>query len=331
MTTEPAPLLSICTPTCARPGLLRRALESVTRQAGPRSADVEIIVSDNSPDDASEEVARALLATWPGPTRYVRNRPPVGMVDNHNRCLELATGRNIVFLHDDDFLLPGALEAVVEVVDAPDASPVHLFGVHVVTLEGRRRRRQVARRDEVLPPAAALRRLLTVSSYVRIPALVATAEAYRAAGPFDPGVANAMDFDMWVRLFARFGVHRVPRAVAAYTVHEAALTSTMFTPATVAMLTEIFGRAASMGVLDPAHVRRCQATWFHQFILAGAYRRLEHRDRAGAAAIMAMFGLPAIRRLGPSMRWLPARLAFGLLMIGARERSSTSPVVGRGP
>jgi glycosyltransferase involved in cell wall biosynthesis len=158
MTTDPPPLLTICTPTCARPDLLRRALESVTRQVGARSADVELVVSDNSPDDESEGVARAILAAWPGPTRYVRNQPPVGMVDNHNRCLEMATGRHLLFLHDDDYLVPGAVEAIVDVIDAHDRPAVHLFGVDVVTMDGRRRRLQVARREEVLPPAAALRR-----------------------------------------------------------------------------------------------------------------------------------------------------------------------------
>jgi glycosyltransferase involved in cell wall biosynthesis len=292
---------------------------------------VELIVSDNSAGDESEKVARSLLAAWPGPTRYVRNRPPVGLVENHNRCLELATGRHVAFLHDDDTLLPGAVESVAGVVGAADGPTVHLFGVNVVNLDGSLRRRQAAQRDEVLPPAAALRRLLTVSSYVRIPGMVVAAEAYRAVGKFDPGVANAMDFEMWTRLFARFGVHTVRRTIATYTVHGAALTAAMFTPATVATLMEIFDRAAAQGVLTSRDVRQCQATWFHQFILAGAYRHLERRDRVGAAEVMAMFHLPAVRSLGPSFRWLPARRAFGLLLAGAQSRSATSSAVGREP
>jgi len=291
---------------------------------------VELIVSDNSTSDESEHVARPLLATWPGPTRYVRNQPPIGMVENHNRCLELATGRSIAFLQDDDMMLTGALETITRVVADPDGPAVHLFGVDVVTLEGRLRRRQVPRRDEVLPPERALRRLLTGSSYVRVPGLVVRAHAYRAAGPFDPGVGNAIDFDMWVRLLARYGLHTVPRVVAAYTVHETALTAGMFTPATVATLMTIFDRAAAEGVISHADVRRCQVTWFHQFILAGAYRHLERRDRAGAAEILAMFNLPTIRRLGLSARWLPARIAFSLLVVGARPHSSAGTLPGPG-
>lgn len=319
--TDPPPRLTICTPTHERPELLRRALESAIRQVHTAPTDVEIIVSDNSTSDEPERIARELLATSPGPVRYVRNRPPLSMVENHNRCLELATGRSIVFLHDDDMLLPGGLRAILEVISAPDASPVHLFGVKVIRIDGRVRRRQVPRRDELLLPARALRRLLTESSFVRLPGLVARADTYRAVGPFDPDAGNAIDFDMWVRLFSRYGLHTVPRPVAAYSVHDDALTTGMFTSEAIDRLMRVFDRAAAAGTLSRDEIRHRQATWFHQFLLAGAGRQFERRDRAGAAQVMRLFRLPAIRRLGPSARWLPVRLVFALMVLGARRPS----------
>ncbi len=128
---------------------------------------------------------------------------------------------------------------------------------------------------------------------------------------------------MWVRLFGRHGLRTVPRTLAAYTVHDAALTSGMFTPATVERLMRIFDRAAALGVLDAREVRRRQSTWFHKFILAGAYRSLEVRDRGSAATILDLFRLPSIRRLGPSARWLPARLAFTIATLGATRKDVT--------
>ncbi len=318
--TDERPLLTICTPTYERPDLLRRALGSVVAQVDPRMARVELLVADNSAGDDSEAVATALLATWPGPTRYTRNQPPVGMVGNHNRCIELATGRNIAFLHDDDAFVPGGISWVLDVVSAEDAAQVHLFGVDVVRLDGRIRRRQRPRREERLSPRTALRRLLTDSSFVRLPGLVATAEAYRGAGPFAEDAANAIDLDMWVRLFARHGLHTVPHVLAAYTVHDKALTSGMFTPQTIERLMRIFDRAAGLGVLTPREVRAGQSAWFHKFILAGAFRSLEARDRDAAAQIMQLFNLREVRRLGPSVRWLPVRLAFMIATLGAHPK-----------
>lgn len=314
------PLLTICTPTFERPALLRRALESLIAQSDARLADVELVVSDSSTTDEPEAVARSLLASWPGPTQYVHNRPPLTMIENHNRCVSLATGRYIGFLHDDDLLLPGGIGAVLDVVGAPGAAAVHLYGVDVIRMDGSLRRRQRPRRDEYLAPEPALRRLLTDSSFVRLPGLVASGEAYRDAGPFDEDASNAIDFDMWVRLFARHGLHTVPRTLAAYTVHETALTSGMFTPDSVERIQRIFARAAALGVIGPAEMRRNEAAWFHKFVLAGAYRRLESGDRAGAAAIMDLFDLPAIRQLGLSPRWLPARIAFTLATLGAQPK-----------
>ena len=318
--TDDRPLLTICTPTFERPDLLRRALGSVVAQVDPRMTQVELVVADNSESDESEDVAKALLASWPGPTRYVRNRPSLGMVGNHNRCIELAAGRNIAFLHDDDAFVAGGIGHVLDVVSAPDAREVHLFGVDVVRIDGRIRRRQRPRRDERLSPRTALHRLLTDSSYVRLPGLVASAAAYRDAGPFSEDAANAIDLDMWVRLFARHGLHTVPYVLAAYTVHDKALTSGMFTPPTIERLMRIFDRAADLGVLTPSEVRGGQSAWFHKFILAGAYRSLEAHDRAAAAQIMRLFDLREVRRLGPSVRWLPVRLAFMIATLGAHPQ-----------
>jgi glycosyltransferase involved in cell wall biosynthesis len=321
---SPAPLLTICTPTHERPELLRRALESVIDQIHVAPTDVEILVSDNSTSDEPEHIARALLGGLSGPATYVHNRPPLTMVENHNQCLGLSKGRNILFLQDDDMLLPGGLSAILDVLRIPEAPAIHLFGIDVVDIDGRVRRRQRPRRDEVLTPAQALRKLLAESSYIRVPGLVVRSDAYRSVGPFDPEAGNAIDFDMWVRLISRYGIHTVPQRIAAYTVHEGALTTRMFTPEAVATLMRIFDHAVATGTLDRAEVRRRQATWFHQFVLAGARRQFERRDRTGAAAVMRLFCLPEIRKLGPSPRWLPIRIAFSLAVIGARPRGAQS-------
>jgi hypothetical protein len=192
-------------------------------------------------------------------------------------------------------------------------------------MDGSVRRRQRFHRDARLSPADALRHLLTDSSYVRLPGIVASADAYRAAGPFNEVAGNAIDLDMWVRLFSRHGLHTVPHQLAAYTVHGGALTAGMFTPETIGRLMGIFERATALGVLPADEIRRLQARWFHKFILAGTYRSLEARDRPAAAEIMALFRLPAVRRLGPSARWLPVRLAFMIVTAGAHRTRPAAP------
>ena len=88
-------------------------------------------------------------------------------------------------------------------------------------------------------------------------------------------MGNATDTDMWVKLFSRHGARCLPVATCAYTIHEAAATMGMWNPRTIEALGTMFDRAVASGVVPEREVRRWQADHLHQFILAGAYRRLK--------------------------------------------------------
>ena len=279
----------------------------------PQAGDVEIVVSDNSLEPETERVANELLENWPGPASYVRNVPGVGMVGNFNRCIELSTGRWVQILHDDDYLLPGGLEGMLAALNGiPEEQRVVLFGVRVVTDDGRQLRRQVSRRQLTLEPAAALKRHLTWSSFVRFPAIVVRRDAYDHVGPFDDGVGGATDLDMWSRLFAAFGLHLDPTEAVAYVVHPHAATEQMFTDDYIALIDQIFDRALALGVLPEREVRRAQAHWYHQFILAGTLRRLRARERRAAGEVLRLLRHSELADLPISWRWLPLRTAFSI-------------------
>ena len=306
-----------------RPELLARALASVARAvAGIDAGQVELTVSDGSSDDASARVVDRFLAGWEGRHRYVRHRPPLPLVENMNRAVELAAGEWVLQLDDDDYLLPGAGAAMLAAIGrARPEEAVCLFGVDIVDADGVRRRTQRFRRPRYLPPARALERLLRNSSFVRLPAVVVRRAALEREGLFDPDVGGATDLDMWVRLFARHGVRCLPPVTCAYTIHEAAATTGMWNPATVAAVGEIFDRAAAYRVVPEAALRRWQADFLHQFVLAGVWRRLRMGRRAEAREVLALFELPEVRALGTSPRWLPARLAFTGATAGAGRRA----------
>jgi glycosyltransferase involved in cell wall biosynthesis len=317
----PAPLLSITMPTKDRPQLLSRALASVGRAVGPAADRVELTVSDGSADEASAQVVDRFHAGWAGRHRYVHNRPPLPLVDNMNRAIELASGDWVMQLDDDDYLLPGAGVAMLEAIrGARPEEAVLLFGVDIVNAEGARSRRQRFRRQQYLEPAQALERLLRNSSFVREPAVVVRRTALEREGLFDPAVGGATDTDMWVRLFARYGVRCFPSTTCAYTIHEAAATTGMWNPDVIASLGEIFDRAAATGVVPEATVRRWQADFLHQFILAGAYRRLRVRRRTEASQVLRLFELPEVRVLGISPKWSLVRVAFRAATAGTSSR-----------
>ena len=311
MSLQVVPRLTVSVPTYERPDLARRAVMSIVGAAGhPHAADVEIVVSDNSAADATERVMCDILAGWPGPTRYERNVPNVGMVGNFNRCVELARGRWVQILHDDDYLLPGGLARLLaRLPEEPADSRVLLFGVKVVNSKGRQLRRQVPRRRRVLTPAAALRRHLTWSSFVRFPAIVVARDVYQQVGPFDDSVGGATDLEMWSRIFGTFGVCLEPTPIVAYVVHPEASTESMFTDEYVEVIAEVFDRAVSLGVLPEADIRRAQAHWLNQFVVAGTVRRIRAHDWQGAKSVVDLFDHEAMTGLPTSRRWQPLRMA----------------------
>jgi hypothetical protein len=305
-------------PTRNRPDLLERALGSLVEAVGPVAKHVEVVVSDGSDDESSGQVVSRLLAGWAGGHRYVWNRPALDLPGNINKATSLATGEWILQFHDDDHLRTGAGAHVLDAIrrTRPEER-VLLFGVEVVEMDGSVRGRQTFRRERYLEPRKALRRVLRNSSFVRMPAIVVHRAAFQEVGGYDPVLGAACDTEMWARLFGRYGVRCMPQVTCAYTVHQAATTTGMWNPGTIQASRKIFDRAVDRGIVPERSIRRWEADFFHQFILAGAYRRLRLRQRGEARDVLRLFDLPEIRDLGVSPRWLPVRAAFAAATAGA--------------
>lgn len=305
------PLLSITIPTYNRPDMLMRALASVTTTtpAALQHA-TELVVSDNSTDDRSEIVYKQLTRDWRGPTMYRRNFDAPGMVGNFNSCIEVASGRFVLILHDDDALMRSAVADLHAALLEADEHPVLLFGVRVIDARGRTLRSQTHSSRRYLPPTEAVERVLRHSSFVRFPAIVVRRDAYVVAGGFDESFRGQADFDMWTRLFARHGVRCEPAVTAYYLVHEDADTTGVFVRETLERVDAVFDWAAAETSLSDATVQRCKADWQHQFILGGTFRRLRARDWTGARRVLRLFDEPVVRASGRSRRWLHLRLVL---------------------
>jgi len=105
--------ISVCVPTYNNSATLARCLRSILDQDG---VDFEIVVVDDDSSDGCAAIAATMLR--PG-DRLIRNDSRLGLGANHNKCIELARGTCIQFVHGDDWLLPGALQQLVPYFDNP--------------------------------------------------------------------------------------------------------------------------------------------------------------------------------------------------------------------
>jgi glycosyltransferase involved in cell wall biosynthesis len=71
---------------------------------------MEIVIGDDSRDDLTEKLISELKKICKIPIQYIRSSPSLGQAKNINLLYKTAAGNKIVLLHDDDLLLPNALE-----------------------------------------------------------------------------------------------------------------------------------------------------------------------------------------------------------------------------
>lgn len=97
-----SPIVTIAIPTYKRPEMLEDALRSAIEQAFDE--EYEIIVVDNNPE--RNDGTELLLKKYSSVSfiAYYKNTENVGMIGNWNRLYELAKGRYVAMLHDDDIL-----------------------------------------------------------------------------------------------------------------------------------------------------------------------------------------------------------------------------------
>ncbi len=102
------PFFSIVIPTYRRGTSFARALDSALRQKAC-GIEWDCVVVDNTPPEEDAPARKIVRERADFRVLYYRNRQNIGSGYNWNRGVELARGKWIVFLHDDDILYPDAL------------------------------------------------------------------------------------------------------------------------------------------------------------------------------------------------------------------------------
>src|SRR5947209_3678095 len=104
------PDVSICVPLYNGAAHLAECLESVL---GQTFADVEIVLVDDGSTDDTVTITES-FAHRDSRVRLYRNPKNLGLVANWCRCVELANGKWIKFLFQDDFLEATCLERMLD-------------------------------------------------------------------------------------------------------------------------------------------------------------------------------------------------------------------------
>ncbi len=202
---DPAPMISIVTPSFNQAEFLPRTMDSVLSQDYPQ---LQYMVQDGGSKDGSREIIRSRegqLCHW-------ESGPDGGQADAINRGFEHATGEIMAFLNSDDLLLPGTLNYVARVfAKRPDIDVI--YGHRYIIDE---QDRKIG--TWVLPPFDDA--LLPWVDYIPQETMFWRRRAWdRAGGQMDDSFQFALDWDLLLRMRAAGAkFYRAPRFLGAFRV-----------------------------------------------------------------------------------------------------------------
>lgn len=122
-------LLSICIPTYNREEHLKRQVDYLLSEGAYEDDRIQMVISDNHSDDGTKSYLEALSMRCPEIV-VNRNETNLGLARNLFVCSQLARGKFIWIVGDDDQIFPGTVHTVLELLEAyPDIG--HLFLNHI--------------------------------------------------------------------------------------------------------------------------------------------------------------------------------------------------------
>ena len=196
------PLVSVVTPSLNQGRYLEEAIASVLTQDYPRIE--HIVVDGGSTDETLDVLARHPHLRWV-------SEPDAGQSAAINKGFRMAEGVVYGWLNADDYYLPGAISAAVDVLRTTGCALVHGGWLRVDDAG------DVLREVGVVPFDFQLQ--LEHRNAVCQPGSFFTRDAYLAVGGVDESYQFAMDYELWLKLGARFDVQHVDRTQAAYRYH----------------------------------------------------------------------------------------------------------------
>jgi glycosyltransferase involved in cell wall biosynthesis len=200
------PLVSICVPTRNRAASLRESMKTISGQNYER---LEILISDNASEDATQETVRDLMRA-DDRIRYVRHERNIGLHGNHNFCFDSARGDFICIWHDHDTRDLGIVREYVSFLEQHPAVGVVCSDWDLMDDAGR----QIGVRDHkvksVTPGVEYIEQTIRAGrTSIGIPGAMVRAEALGGSRFIDGAPIGFGDFPLWFRVAEAWDVGHV--------------------------------------------------------------------------------------------------------------------------
>lgn len=188
------PLLTIGIPTRNRPAYLLEAVESAREQQCEVSFEV-LVVDDASDDQRAIDCLQQLSSTN---IRVARHQKRGGEGGSRNTIIQHMQGEFVVWLDDDDRLMPGALQSHLNRLSGTPDSDI-IYGNLLLTDGAWKVQNQT--NYQQIPPELLLHNLLFHDPIPNGGTMIRRS-VFERVGPYDPSLTRGTDYHMWTRAAA---------------------------------------------------------------------------------------------------------------------------------
>jgi glycosyltransferase involved in cell wall biosynthesis len=302
------PLWSVMIPTYHCASHLRQTLASVLSQdPGVDLMQIQV-VDDCSTLDDPEAIVQEL---GQGRVEFYRQPQNVGHTRNFATCLQRSRGHLIHLLHGDDCVLGGFYATLARAFDHPSIGAAFC---RPILMDERGHWQGFASLEQteggILPNW-----LEKIAVYQRIqtPSIVVRRSVYEQVGGFDQRLSWAEDWEMWVRIAARYAIWYEPQPLALYRIHSSSNTGRY--ACTGENIRDLVRAIELINAYLPADraedlSRRSREhwAWYARWL---AEQMLAQGELAGAAA-QVREGIACAQSLKVRLRMVPLQLRIGL-------------------
>jgi glycosyltransferase involved in cell wall biosynthesis len=192
---------------------IKQAVASALNQTIPVRV---VVVEDCGPDPTLESLVKDEF----GPKiEYIRNPKRRGLFGNWNACMDICATEWLSILHDDDYLAPGFVEAMIELArHVPDRA---LYCGRTIWVDDQG---QPTGENPIRPLNGDWHRIglqdILYGPPVSFPGQLFKVSAAKELGGFRENSYYCGDWEMWAKLTAREGAAQTARVAAYYRSHD---------------------------------------------------------------------------------------------------------------
>jgi glycosyltransferase involved in cell wall biosynthesis len=213
-------LVDVGIPTYGEPPFLAEAIESVLAQS---TSSWRLTISENGAGSGHiREIVEPYLSD--PRIRYITTGSNLGGAANSTNLVREGTAPFVALLHDDDLWAPEFLERRVSFLQANAGCGLVFSSCYFIDERGVQVHRFKVDLGEGVQDRRAFLRKLYLSNFICMPTVLVPRWCYEAVEPVFDTTLLFYDYEMWVRIAARFEVGFLDVFDASYRIHRAQMT-----------------------------------------------------------------------------------------------------------